>query len=75
MNLETIPVGLIFGIKLFKNSLLQDYSKIFKNQEYSSFLPLSRYSLSNLGMFVNDNTEPGYNSLFFIISRITDDFH
>lgn len=52
------------------------FSKLFESfQEYNSLLPFSRYSLSNLGMLVNSNTEPGYNLLVFIISRVTDDPH
>lgn len=51
-------------------------SRVFESfQDYNSFLPFSRYSLSSLGMFVNGNTEFGYNLLVFIISRVTDDPH
>lgn len=51
-------------------------SRVFESfQEYNNFLPFSRYSLSSLGMLVNGNTEPGYNLLVFIISRVTDDPH
>lgn len=51
-------------------------SRVFESfQEYNNFLPFSRYSLSSLGILVNGNTEPGYNLLVFIISRVTDDPH
>lgn len=51
-------------------------SRVFESfQDYNNFLPFSRYSLSSLGMLVNGNTEPGYNLLVFIISRVTDDPH